>query len=74
MKSKGRTRLDVGGKGLSLQDKCRLFARKFFFQTHQQGHEQAEELFSAYVIVHLMPNSDHVHTSMLCGIFDQHSW
>ncbi|GFY05182.1 hypothetical protein TNCV_2206281 [Trichonephila clavipes] len=40
--TKGHTRLDVECKGQSLQDGCRLFARKFFFQTQQQGQEQAE--------------------------------
>ncbi|GFT55453.1 hypothetical protein TNCV_3607021 [Trichonephila clavipes] len=39
---------------------CRL-------KTHQQGCKQAEALLSAYVVVRLMPNSDPVYISRLCG-------
>ncbi|GFU04324.1 hypothetical protein TNCV_864231 [Trichonephila clavipes] len=42
MRSKGDTRLDARRKGQSLQDGCGAFAWKFFFQTQQKGHEQAE--------------------------------
>ncbi|GFX38548.1 hypothetical protein TNCV_3206161 [Trichonephila clavipes] len=55
MQSKGRTRLAAGK---SLQDGCRAFARKLFFQTQQQGHEQAEEPLPTYVVVRLKPSSD----------------
>ncbi|GFT91093.1 hypothetical protein TNCV_2008961 [Trichonephila clavipes] len=37
---KRHIRLDAGRKGQSLQDGCRSFACKFFFQTQQQGHQQ----------------------------------
>ncbi|GFU13024.1 hypothetical protein TNCV_1457471 [Trichonephila clavipes] len=43
MQSKGHIRLDAGHKGLSLQDACGLFVWKLFFQTQQQGQQQAEE-------------------------------
>ncbi|GFX14954.1 hypothetical protein TNCV_4897221 [Trichonephila clavipes] len=56
--TKGRTKLDAGCKGQSLQDVCRLFARKFFFQTQQQGLQQAVEPLSANVVVRLMPSSN----------------
>ncbi|GFS90923.1 hypothetical protein TNCV_3027691 [Trichonephila clavipes] len=38
-----------------------------FFHTQQKGHEQAEEPFSAYVVLYLMQSSDPVQISMLCG-------
>ncbi|GFV52873.1 hypothetical protein TNCV_2875411 [Trichonephila clavipes] len=41
-----------------------MFAWKFF-QTQQQGHEQAEEPLFAYVVVRLRPSSDPVQMSML---------
>ncbi|GFV66055.1 hypothetical protein TNCV_1440621 [Trichonephila clavipes] len=65
--SKGRNRLNARRKKQSLQDGCELFARKLFFQTQQQGHEQAEESLSASVIVRLVPNSEFARMSMLCG-------
>ncbi|GFV19101.1 hypothetical protein TNCV_3223201 [Trichonephila clavipes] len=74
MQSKGHTRLDVGRKGQSLKDSCRLFARKFFFQTQHQGYEQAEKSLSAYVVVRLVPNSDHVQVSLFCGGLGRPSW
>ncbi|GFX40807.1 hypothetical protein TNCV_3760311 [Trichonephila clavipes] len=49
--SEGNTRLVK----VSLENGCGLFSWKFFFQTQQQGHEQAEEPLSACDIVHLMP-------------------
>ncbi|GFT04432.1 hypothetical protein TNCV_1929521 [Trichonephila clavipes] len=43
-----------------------------FFQAHHQGHEKADEPFSVYVNVRLMPTSCHVQSvvtplSWLCG-------
>ncbi|GFV14442.1 hypothetical protein TNCV_165691 [Trichonephila clavipes] len=35
--------------------------------THKKGHEQAKEPLAAYVTVRLLPCSDPVQTSMLCG-------
>ncbi|GFU96453.1 hypothetical protein TNCV_90261 [Trichonephila clavipes] len=64
-KSIDHARLDAGHKGQSLQDVCRRFAWNLFFQTQQQGHEQAEEPLSAYVIMRLVPNCDPV--QMFCG-------
>ncbi|GFX00245.1 hypothetical protein TNCV_297341 [Trichonephila clavipes] len=64
MQSKGRPRLDTGRKDQSLQNDCRLFARKFFFQTQQQDHELAEEPLSAYVVMRLIPSTDLVLISM----------
>ncbi|GFW08982.1 hypothetical protein TNCV_3475281 [Trichonephila clavipes] len=34
------------------------FAWKFFFQTQQQGHEQAEEPLFPYVVLRFKPSSD----------------
>ncbi|GFX44065.1 hypothetical protein TNCV_4118611 [Trichonephila clavipes] len=65
--SKGHKRLDVRRKRLSLPDGCRVFAWKFFLQTYHQGHEQADELLSAYFNERLMPYSDNVQISLLCG-------
>ncbi|GFU88948.1 hypothetical protein TNCV_4446231 [Trichonephila clavipes] len=65
MQSKRRIRLDAGRKGQSLKDGCRLFAWKFFLQTQQQGHEQAEEPLSTYVVVNLTSSSDPVKIPML---------
>ncbi|GFT76021.1 hypothetical protein TNCV_1255321 [Trichonephila clavipes] len=73
MQSKGRTRQDAGHKDQSLQDIYRLFAWKFF-QKQQQGHAQAKELFSTYVVMRLMPRSDSVQLSMLCGNLGRPSW
>ncbi|GFU57492.1 hypothetical protein TNCV_3636571 [Trichonephila clavipes] len=44
----------------------RLYGWKFF-QTQQQGFEQAEELLSAYVVGLLMPSSDRLQMSLFCG-------
>ncbi|GFV42544.1 hypothetical protein TNCV_3718771 [Trichonephila clavipes] len=49
------------------QNVCRLFSLKLFFQKQQQNHEQAKELFPTYVVVRLMPSSDPVQMSLLCG-------
>ncbi|GFW61425.1 hypothetical protein TNCV_346731 [Trichonephila clavipes] len=59
MQANRRARLDNGCKGQSLQDGCGLFAWKFF-QTQQQGHGQADEPLSAYVVTCLMLSSDPV--------------
>ncbi|GFW19708.1 hypothetical protein TNCV_1605981 [Trichonephila clavipes] len=67
MQSKRHISLDAGRKGQSLQDICKLFARKFFFQIQQQGLEQAEEPFSTYVVVRLKTSSDPVQILMLCS-------
>ncbi|GFX04029.1 hypothetical protein TNCV_4679321 [Trichonephila clavipes] len=67
MQSKGHTRLDAGCKGQSLKDGRRAFSWKFFFQTQQQGPEQAEEPLSTNVVMHLKPSSDPMQMLMLCG-------
>ncbi|GFV25329.1 hypothetical protein TNCV_1146001 [Trichonephila clavipes] len=43
-----------------------LLSKENIIMTQQQGHEQAEKLFSAYATVRLMPSSDLVSMSMLC--------
>ncbi|GFT68300.1 hypothetical protein TNCV_659181 [Trichonephila clavipes] len=73
MQSKERNRLDAGCKLQSLQDSC-FKTRDFFLRTKQQDLEQAEELLSAYVVMCLMPGSDPVQMSMLCGDFGRPSW
>ncbi|GFS90974.1 hypothetical protein TNCV_2119751 [Trichonephila clavipes] len=70
----GRTRLDTGRKGQSLQDGCRLFAWKFSFQVQQEGHKQAEEPLSIYVGVRLIQSNDPVQMFMLCDDPDRPSW
>ncbi|GFY21187.1 hypothetical protein TNCV_3992311 [Trichonephila clavipes] len=57
IQSKGYTRLNAGRKGEFLQDGCRQFAWKFYFQVQQQGHDQAEEPLNAYAVVPLMPSN-----------------
>ncbi|GFT73320.1 hypothetical protein TNCV_4009391 [Trichonephila clavipes] len=74
MQSKVYTRQDSELKGQSLQDGCRLFSDKFFFQTQQQSHEQAEELFSVYIVLRLMQGRVPVQKSMLWGDLGRLSW
>ncbi|GFW81446.1 hypothetical protein TNCV_377941 [Trichonephila clavipes] len=66
MHSKGHTRLGAKLKRQSLQDGCRAFAWKFF-QTQQQGHEQAEKSLFTYVVVRFKPNTDLEQILLLCG-------
>ncbi|GFW09702.1 hypothetical protein TNCV_1394031 [Trichonephila clavipes] len=65
--SKGHTRLDGGRKDQFLQDCCRLFTWKFFFQTQQKHHEQDKGSLSTYVDVHLISSSDPVQMWMFGG-------
>ncbi|GFU70416.1 hypothetical protein TNCV_3442331 [Trichonephila clavipes] len=60
MQSNGRTKLDAGHKGQSLQDSCRLLVSKFFFQIQQKGQKNAEEPLSSYIVVRLMLSKSHV--------------
>ncbi|GFX27651.1 hypothetical protein TNCV_107491 [Trichonephila clavipes] len=42
--------------------------------TQQQGHGQAEETLPFRVVIHLMPSSDPIQTSMLCRDLRRSSW
>ncbi|GFT21594.1 hypothetical protein TNCV_2365981 [Trichonephila clavipes] len=74
MQSKKRIGMGAGRKDQSLQDGCRLFTYKFFFQTQQQDHKQAEEPLSTYVVLRLVPSNDPVQLSMLCIDLGGLSW
>ncbi|GFX81469.1 hypothetical protein TNCV_143191 [Trichonephila clavipes] len=67
MPSKGCTQLDTRCKGQFLKDDCWLFAWKFYYQTQQEVLEKADDPLIPFVAMRLMPSSDPMQMSMLCG-------